>query len=348
MVQSTQHDESGWVRRYFTAFIGVLLIVVIVVIAGFMEVIRPFWIWIILLALFVLMTLLLSRTFTRRWLGILIDDRNKYSLSRLQMILWTLIILSSFMASVLANVQLNLLVLVSGAVEEQKVLYVPSGWLVSDVLRLAGVLVYDEETRTDSAIPGVDLSQINLAEPLKDGQVIYVPREGEGLPLPDTLSTEDTDTVTPTTPLSVEIPSEVWILLGISTTSLVASPLIKGQKSEVIVKNQAASEAKLADLFSGEESGNFNLLDLAKVQLIYFTLIVIGTYMIAVANLFLNTQTAIGSLPALDGGVVALLGVSHAGYLSNKAVPRSSSASAEAAAASAPPTASPDDQTGVG
>ncbi len=348
MVQPTQRDESAWVRRYFTAFMGVLVIVVLVVIAGFLEVIPPFWIWIILLALFVLMTLLLSRTFTHRWLGVLIDDRNKYSLSRLQMILWTVMILSAFMASVLANVQLNLLVLVSGAVEEQKVLYVPSGWLVSDVLRLAGVLNYDQETRTDSAIAGVDLSQINLAEPLQDGQVIYVPREGESLPVSDVIRAEDDEDSGQASPLSVAIPSEVWLLLGISTTSLVASPLIKGQKSEVIVKNQAASEAKLADLFRGEESVNFNLLDLAKVQLIYFTLIVIGTYMIAVANLFLNTQTAIGSLPALDGGVVAMLGVSHAGYLSNKAVPRSSGPAAASAAASDPPPPPQDNQTGVG
>ncbi|MAS36280.1 MAG: hypothetical protein CL610_19910 [Anaerolineaceae bacterium] len=337
-----QYSDTTWVRRHMIAFLSVIVLVVLVVVAGFRAAIHPFWTWIVLLILFTVLSLVLSRAFTGRTLGILIDDRNKYSLSRLQMLLWTMMILSAFLAAVLANIQLNLLVFVTGAVEPPIILYQPSGRLVSDALWQAGVLEQDPETGLFYAVPSVDLSQLNLAEPLTDGRVIYVPRTGESMPVTEMVAqTEGPQT---SSPLSVQIPTEVWLLLGISTTSLVASPLIKGQKDESIVKNQSVQQAKIEDLFKGEESGNVGLVDLGKVQLFYVTLIVIGAYMIAVANLFLSTQTAIASLPALDGGVVAMLGVSHAGYLGNKAVSHNEGAQS----ADANPAPPPEDQGGVG
>ncbi|MEZ4668470.1 MAG: hypothetical protein R3E39_11185 [Anaerolineae bacterium] len=357
MTQRTQESDASWVTRHVVAVVGILIMIVIVVVAGFQPNTNfpAFWIWLILLGLFMAMTLVLSRAFTRRWLGILIDERNKYSLSRFQMALWTLIILSSFMAAVLANVRLNLLVYVGGAVDPPQLINASPGSLVSDVLIYVGVLQANESNTGWNSVEGVDLSQINLAEPVKDGQRIYVPRTGESLPLDSVVRSQVE--ISPTTPLSIQIPGEVWVLLGISTTSLVASPLIKGQKSNVIVQNHTASEARFSDLFKGEESGNFNLLDLSKLQMMYFTLIVIGAYMIAVANMFLNTNTAIASLPALDGGVVAMLGVSHAGYLGNKAVKKGGDTFVQADAVADPPPpppqppaipAPPPEQGGVG
>ena len=105
--------------------------------------------------------------------------------------------------------------------------------------------------------------------------------------------------------------------------ALIASPLIKTQKHDKIQTNATVQEAKLSDFFRGEEGGDFLKLDLSKVQMFYFTVIVIGAYAVALANVFTTTQNAISSLPTLDGGVVALLGVSHAGYLTSKAVPKS-------------------------
>jgi hypothetical protein len=320
------------------AFVGVAILVILVVIAGFQQSIKPFSIWIGLLTLFLITSLIVSRAFTRRWLGILIDDRNKYSLSRFQMLLWTMMILSAFLAAVLANIQLQLLITIN-VVDEPPPMVVSerSGTLVGDALLHVGILQSDPETGILFPSPDldVDLSQINLAEPLSDGQIIEVPRRGQTLST--TANSQENDNTGSNSPLSVQIPTEVWLLLGISTTSLVAAPLIKDQKSDAIVKNQSASEAKLADLFRGEESGNVNLLDLGKVQLIYVTLIVIGGYAIAVAYVFLRTQSFVASLPALDGGVVAMLGVSHAGYLSNKAVTHGRGTNSPAITSAPPP-----------
>jgi len=76
-----------------------------------------------------------------RWRGALIDERNKMSLFRLQMLLWTVVVVTGILAAALANI--------------------------------AG-----------------------------------------GQP----------------SPLSIAIPAELWVLMGISTTSLVGSPLIRSPK----------------------------------------------------------------------------------------------------------------------
>ncbi|MEO8611599.1 MAG: hypothetical protein ABI690_27115 [Chloroflexota bacterium] len=327
MAQQSQALPANWIFRYMLAAIGVVVAIIVVIFAAFRTFIPPLFTWIILLALFSLLTVLVSRAYTGRWLGLIIDDRNKYSLSRLQMVMWTLIVLSAFLAAVLANVLLQVMVYVDGAVDQPRILYFPVGSRVVDVLMQIG-MVDPQFTEGQGYLsnPNVDLSQLNLSASLHDGEHIYIPRAGETLPQTIPTSTDNSQGQTalePTTPLSVEIPSEVWLLLGISTTSLVASPLIKGQKANVIQTNEVRSEAKLSDLFSGEEESNYLKLDLAKLQMLFFTLIVIGAYGVAVASLFNRSlQSAITSLPALDSGVVAMLGVSHAGYLTNKAIPK--------------------------
>jgi hypothetical protein len=203
---------------------------------------------------------------TGLWHGMLIDERNKISLSRLQMILWMIVLLSGFITATLANVA-------------------------------AG--------------------------------------------RPD--------------PLAIEISSELWLLLGISTTALVGSPLVKQAKraksaSQLDVQrartqlavqrgmqddeaadrievdgqlmvNRSPADARWSDMFRGEEAGNAGHLSLAKIQMFYFTLILVLAYAMALGAMFAGSAIIIDRLPAPDGSILALLGISHAGYLSDKAVP---------------------------
>jgi hypothetical protein len=201
------------------------------------------------------------------WLGALIDERNKLSLSRLQMIMWTLVVLSGFVVAALWNISCG-----------------------------------------------------NRAESLNIG-----------------------------------IPDQLWWLMGISTTSLAASPLIRslrtadlppevkaslastetrtteelqrqGQPAEVIdtqgkiIVWKWPWDARFADLIQGDEIGNAAQLDLGKVQLLFFTLVAVLTYGAALASTF-DTVTAIHSFPLLNESMVTLLGISHAGFLTHNAVP---------------------------
>lgn len=223
------------------------------------------FLWLSNMGLLLLFSVVSGYVITGLLRGVLIDSRNKISLSRFQMLLWTILILSGFLTAVLINV-----------------------------------------------------------------------RRGQ------------------TEPLSIALHPTLWGLLGISTASLVGSPLIKNNKKSEptntgaavrtksllirqgaspsgveaegqIVVNNDANDASFTDMFKGEEVGNAAFLDLGKVQMFYFTLITWFVYAAALGQMFeRSTQSGapkITGLPDLDTGMVALLGISHAAYLANKAVP---------------------------
>lgn len=157
-------------------------------------------------------------------------------------------------------------------------------------------------------------------------------------------------------PLAIAVPGELWSLIGISTASLVGSPLIRSVKEapdpdsnewdqgkrllvrrfggvEADYKNRGLvlmrsepEAASWADLFLAEETGNAARLDLAKIQMFFFTVILVIAYTSALAAVMASDSAAIQEFPALTPGLVTLLGISHAGYLTNKVVPHSKTA----------------------
>jgi hypothetical protein len=235
---------------------------------------HPVGIWWMFMAGFVLVLMLTGHGITGSWKGAFVDNRNVMSLSRLQMIAWSILVLSAFTVAVFWN------------------LFMGNG--------------------LESASP--------------DG----------GFP---------------------ELPQALWLLMGISTASMVGSPLILNGKKEQpaderersktfellsqqgydtgqmenqgqLVLNQTPDQARWSDLFTGEEVGNFARLDLARLQMLFFTMISLLTYGVAIGHL-LASRAAIGggsvieSLPALSEGLVALVGISHTGYLAAKATSNS-------------------------
>jgi hypothetical protein len=145
--------------------------------------------------------------------------------------------------------------------------------------------------------------------------------------------------------LNIEIDTPLWILMGISTTSLVAAPLILNTKKDqepdtgvvaktaaaagvsetdiaanrqgIVYANGAKADARLTDMFQGDEIGNTTHVDLAKVQMFYFTVVSAVVFFAAVFhNLLVNGDLT--HLPNLSEGFVTILGISHAGYLGSK------------------------------
>lgn len=222
-------------------------------------------VWLGNMALLLVFSIVAGHVITGLLRGVLIDSRNKISLSRFQMLLWTVLLLSGFLTAVLINI-----------------------------------------------------------------------RRGQS------------------DPLSIALHPDLWGLLGISTASLVGSPLIKSNKKSEptnesakakteaqltsqgaapagvtaegqIVVNNKSEDASFTDMFKGEEVGNAAYLDLGKVQMFFFTLITWFVYATALGAMFTASvrpdAPKISGFPDLDTGMVALLGISHAAYLANKAVP---------------------------
>jgi hypothetical protein len=266
-VSQSKKISSQW-TGWHTA--GLVIILVLVVLAGLLIPLRDrFWAWVLTLLLLAAFTIVAGQGITGLWRGLLIDERNKISLSRLQVTLWAIVVLSGFLTAALSN--------------------------------------------------------------LASGQP---------------------------SPLSIAIPREIWLLMGISTTSLVASPLIKntkkakaadpgeiGQTSSLLAKqmgvdtvegkvdhqgqlvvNKSFEDATWSDLFKGEETGNAAHLDLGKVQMFYFTLILVLAYAVALGTAFAGSSPGISEFPSVDSSMVALLGISHGGYLTNKAISHSQTA----------------------
>ena len=82
----------------FAVFIGVIPVGLFV---------PRIWAWILILAGLLAFVAVAGRGTTGYWHGALIDDRNMMSVSRLQMTLWTILILGSFLAATLSNITLD-------------------------------------------------------------------------------------------------------------------------------------------------------------------------------------------------------------------------------------------------
>jgi len=162
--------------------------------------------------------------------------------------------------------------------------------------------------------------------------------------------------------LAIQIDWHLWALMGISTTSLVGAPLILSTKKNqeptaaatqksaqmnhetpadiannkqgTLYANTHLSDARLTDMFEGDELIDTARIDLAKVQMFYFTLIAAICFFVMVFNLLIQGKAMLAQgkpyldhLPLLPDGFVAVLGISHAGYLTSKGIGRTQSQS---------------------
>ena len=153
-------------------------------------------------------------------------------------------------------------------------------------------------------------------------------------------------------PLAIGIDWQIWALLGISTASFVGTPLLnsnkKGKepdrKDELVTKaatrfqehpddvernrqgilygNSSVAFARFTDMFQGDELANAQLVDVAKLQLFFFTIVVAIAYGTQLFQLIAYGDLDLPGirLPVLQDGLLALMGVSHAGYLGAKGV----------------------------
>jgi hypothetical protein len=231
--------------------------------------------WILILVFLVLLTVMFGHGITGRfWLGWMVNEQFRMSLSRLQMTLWTLVVLSGFLTAALAN-------LASGYIREALNIAIPPElWVTMGIsttsLVGSGLILTEKKKETT-----------NEGEALR-GMVEFG------------LLAEDADQAT-------------------------ATATVEAHTSGQLQRNTNPSQARLYDLVSGEEVGNFNVLDLTRLQNLFFTLVLVGAYAATLGNMFAGAAGSSGSaapiteFPALDASIVAMLGISAGGYLVGKA-----------------------------
>lgn len=251
---------------FLTAVILILLTALMVPAAWFLP---PAWNFIALMVLMLLFMITLGVRISGRPAGILINERNLISLSRFQLVMWTIIILSAYLTAAIGRIH---------------------GGAIGDALAI-----------------GLD--------------------------------------------------PKLWALLGISTTSLIGTPLLQSTKKaqnpdpkevaktetalaakgdpepkEVIADNSQGvlyanadiKDAAFSDMFEGDEVGNTAYVDVSKVQMFFFTIVAGLSYgmdlfqWVAAKGYVPADPKTQAAFPLVSGGLVAILGISHAGFLMNK------------------------------
>ncbi len=89
----------------------------------------------------------------------------------------------------------------------------------------------------------------------------------------------------------------------------------------------SARGATPMDMLMSEDRANMGRADLGRAQLVLFTFLAMMAFSWTVWNLLVGDPCSIGGcdqLPLVSGGIVGILGISHAGYLGTKAVRRNS------------------------
>lgn len=161
-------------------------------------------------------------------------------------------------------------------------------------------------------------------------------------------------------PLDIVLDKYLLAIMGISLTSLAATPAIlnikEDNKSSEFAAQQVSqtlnkpaediissgkifyfSSAKLASwlvLFRGEESTNAGSADIGKIQQFIITFILLAVYSVMLLQYFnpaipqVKTEWSwLSHFPLVSESMSWLLGISHAGYLAYKAAPHGDSSS---------------------
>ena len=88
-----------------------------------------------------------------------------------------------------------------------------------------------------------------------------------------------------------------------------------------LLRKDSWRKASFSDLFTGDEVATFGYVDVAKVQNFFFTVVAAVAYTVALVSALSSQPVAqVWAFPDPTSGLVALIGISHAGYLADHAV----------------------------
>jgi len=227
--------------------------------------------WYMVLILFALFVIVAGHGITGRVAGFMIDSRSRMSLSQLQLVLWTVVVLSAYLTAALAR-------LPDHGVEALALALPPELWWLMGI--------------STTSLIGTPLILSNK-------------REGKA-----------------NTTERAEAAGRISKLEGVSPQ--VARERLERESQGLVLRNPTPQDARIHNLLTGDEIGNGGYLDLGKLQMLLFTLVLVFVYAVTLGG-EMTKLIAKGEFPALDQSMLALLGISHAGYLWFKAAPHSRS-----------------------
>lgn len=252
-------------------------------------------------------------------LGILIDaGRNMMSLSRLQIVLWTCVILSAFLVTALGRIG-DYGFAQAGyecppAAQDSEEPAEPECAEPLDI-QLPPVLWAFMGISVTSAVAS-PLLKANKAQRTAEQDRVQRARGGQS---PRTILDAHGRAVG-----TAPAPAPVTYAAVLAERKQVREPAVENAQDSVgvMVRKTSWREASFGDLFTGEEVSNFGYVDMAKVQNFFFTVVTVIAYAVMLGGAMFATGTGVAGFfvfPDPSEGLLALIAISHAGYLTDKA-----------------------------
>ena len=307
--------KPGWLWMF------VVLLLVTVPVGIFLP---RFWgllpAWLIILVCLIGMFGVIGLSRGMGLLGILIDaGRNMMSLSRLQIVLWTCVILSAFLATALGRIgdyaynQAGYECpapppATEGEAPAEPECAEPLGIQLPAVLW--GLMGISMTTAVASPLLKANKTQ-------RTAEQDRIQKEKEKQAALAIHSAGERGVAPP------PAPTPVTYAAVLTQRKAANEPAVENAQDSVgvMVRKTSWREASFADVFTGEEVSTFGYVDIAKVQNFFFTVIAVIAYGVMLGGLMVATGKNVAGFflfPDLTEGLLAILGISHAGYLVDK------------------------------
>ncbi len=257
--------------------------------------------------LMVLFLMFIGKAITDRLSGILINDKYLMDLSRFQLVIWTILVLSTFLTIALGRVYALLTNPSLVEFEPLAIALPPQLWALLGIstTSLVGspLISSPKKDKKPKDAYFIREKEAYINDKKKDDpELIKAYREIQNLPI-----NQQANAVR-------KLDESARVKYGSEADRYIDAEF---KKFGLLAYKRDINNAEFSDMFKGDEHGNKPFIDMAKVQMFFFTLIIAFTYMIMLLSLLHNTASmdAINSFPELDNSLVALLGISHAGFL---------------------------------
>jgi hypothetical protein len=238
----------------------------------------------------------------QKLLGILVDGRNRVSLARLQVAIWTILILATFAEAALANI-------ISRADNPIGIVTIPI-----NLGLILGISVIALPTSNAVAYPNV-----RADDPTVQKSIDVLNKKGTKVTLlPETkpVTTSNGKQTEAQNGEDKDYKGKVQAVEITRPNGRTEAVVLNG----TIVARHNAKDAKLTDVLTGDEISNYGYIDLSKVQLFLFNVVLIIVYAVGAAY-YLTGGLPFQSLPNVPDLMAQFLAVSNAGYLAYKIIP---------------------------
>ena len=269
--------------------------------------------------LFALILLALAgREVNGRWLGILIDARNKYSLARLQIMMWTVMVMTAYLTLALPRIRL----MAQGTLTQANALDItfPKELILAmgiSAVSFAGSSLIKrtktsktttidlkstpdftrarrDQAKTELAVAESQLVTTLQTQKTREDELAKAKKDLADASEANKKVEQDKVDMAQTLLKSAVLDSEKATkerdakkaALDAAEKDFVAATEAEG----LLHRNALPSEASWVDLVRGEEIGNYKLVDMSKVQMLFFTVVVVATYAGAIIALLYNVM----------------------------------------------------------